>query len=398
MRKKVLDHNKDFLARTFCHSRLVVFNSRNCIKSFLFLTSILLISTILLSGCGGDQASGNNNRGNSEEDNSKISAAIPVQVAAVKRGDISLSLMQTTTIEAIRQVDILTKVSGQVIKLPVEEGVRVKKGDLLAELNEAELKIEFMKTKISMETDKTMLERAKNMLEKKLIADENYEMTRLQYESSKAAHEAARLQLEYTSVRAPFDGVVTVRNIELGQRVNVNQSLFVVADFNPLRAKIYVPEKDIGRIYEGQRAKITIEAEPGLDFSGVVKMISPVVDPSSGTSKVTIDIDYHKGKLKPGMFASVFITTETHNNTLIIAKKALILESDLDQVYIYQEGNAHKVNLKVGFTSGDDLEVLSGLEVGDLVVTAGQDGLREGLPLRIPEKDSSLTPASDVAN
>jgi membrane fusion protein (multidrug efflux system) len=305
--------------------------------------------------------------------------------------------MQTTTIEAIRQVDILTKVSGQVIKLPVEEGVRVKKGDLLAELNEAELKIEFMKTKISMETDKTMLERAKNMLEKKLIADENYEITRLQYESSKAAHEAAHLQLNYTSVRAPFNGVVTVRNIELGQRVNVNQSLFVVADFNPLRAKIYVPEKDIGRIYEGQRAKITIEAEPGLDFSGVVKMISPVVDPSSGTSKVTIDIDDHKGKLKPGMFASIFITTETHNNALIIPKKALILESDLDQVYIYQEGNAHKVNLKVGFTSGDDLEVLSGLEEGDLVVIAGQDGLREGLPLRIPEKDSSLTRASDVA-
>jgi membrane fusion protein (multidrug efflux system) len=177
----------------------------------------------------------------------------------------------------------------------------------------------------------------------------------------------------------------------------VNQSLFVVADFNPLRAKIYVPEKDIGRIYEGQRAKITIEAEPGLDFSGVVKMISPVVDPSSGTSKVTIDIDDHKGKLKPGMFASIFITTETHNNALIIPKKALILESDLDQVYIYQEGNAHKVNLKVGFTSGDDLEVLSGLEEGDLVVIAGQDGLREGLPLRIPEKDSSLTRASDVA-
>jgi membrane fusion protein (multidrug efflux system) len=398
MRKKILDHNKEILARTFYHSRLVVFNSRNCIKSFLFLTGILLISAILLSGCGGDQASGNNNdRGKSDGDNPRISAAIPVQVAAVKKDDISLSLMQTTTIEAIRQVDILTKVSGQVIKLPVEEGVKVKKGDLLAELNEAELKIEFMKTKISMETDKTMLERAKNMLEKKLIADENYEITRLQYESSKAAHEAAHLQLNYTSVRAPFNGVVTVRNIELGQRVNVNQSLFVVADFNPLRAKIYVPEKDIGRIYEGQRAKITIEAEPGLDFSGVVKMISPVVDPSSGTSKVTIDIDDHKGKLKPGMFASIFITTETHNNALIIPKKALILESDLDQVYIYQEGNAHKVNLKVGFTSGDDLEVLSGLEEGDLVVIAGQDGLREGLPLRIPEKDSSLTRASDVA-
>jgi membrane fusion protein (multidrug efflux system) len=389
MWKMIVNLNKNVFVRTYCYSR-------NCVTSFLLLTSILLISAILLAGCGGDQASGNNNdRGKPDRDNSKDVAAIPVQVTAVKKDSISLSLMQTTTIEAIRQVDILTKVAGQVIKLPVEEGDRVKKGDLLAELNQSELNIEFTKTKISMDTDKTLLERAKNMLDKKLIADENYDMTRLQYESSKAAHDAARLQLDYTRVRAPFDGVVTIRSIELGQRVNVNQSLFVVADFNPLRAKIYVPEKDIGRIYEKQRATITIDAEPGLGFTGIVKMISPVVDPASGTSKVTIDIEDHIGKLKPGMFASVFITTETHNDALIIPKKAMILESNLDQVYIYLEGNAHKVNLKIGFKEGEDLEVLSGLEEGDLVVTAGQDGLREGLPLRIPDRESSLTRAGN---
>jgi membrane fusion protein (multidrug efflux system) len=357
-------------------------------KQLIFLTGMITFLSSFQIGCGNDQASGNNNADPNKSDRgeSQLSAAIPFQATAVRRGDISMFLMQTTTIEAKRQVDILAKVSGQVVKLPAEEGVRVRK---------AELQIEFMKTKVSMETDKAMLERAQNMLEKNLIADENYETTRLQYESSKAAHEAARIQLEYTNIRSPFDGVITVRNVELGQRINVNQSLFVVADFNPLRAKIYVPEKDIGRIFEGQEAKITIEAEPGREFSGVVQMISPVVDPTSGTSKVTIDINEDKEKLKPGMFASVFITTETHQNALIIPKKALILESDLDQVYIYQDGNAHKVNLKVGITSGESLEVLTGLQEGDLVVTAGQDGLREGLPIRIPEQDTALTRAGD---
>ena len=401
MRKKMLNDNTHFMTRTFCSSKLAAHKFLYFIKSFISLSSILLIIGVLIQGCGSDRASGNNSndrRSPNSRGESKISAAIPVQVADVKRGDISLSLMQTTTIEAIRQVDILAKVSGQVISIPVEEGDRVKRGDLLAELNEAEIQIEFMKTKVSMETDKAMLERAQNMLEKNLIAEENYETTRLQYESSKAAHEAARLQLEYTKIRAPFNGVVTARNIELGQRVNVNQSLFLVADFDPLRAKIYVPEKDIGRIYEGQEAKITVEAEPEIEFSGVVKMISPIVDPASGTSKVTIDIVDDNRKLKPGMFASVFIITETHNNALIIPKKALILESDLDQVYIYKDGNAHKVNLSVGFTSGDDLEVLSGLQEGDLVVTAGQDGLREGLPIRIPDREGTLTQAGEKSN
>ena len=400
MRNLMLDQSENHTTSgTACDLKPGQRNSHRLIKHGSFLTSIFLVISLVLIGCGGDQADRNNTdgRGMSAGKNSQISAAIPVQVAAAKRGDISMFLMQTTTIEAERQVDILAKVSGQVVKLPAEEGVRVKKGDLLAQLDEAELQINFVQTKVVMETDKAMLERAQNMLEKNLISEENYETSRLQYESSKAAHEAARLQLEYTSVRSPIDGVVTARNVELGQRVNVNQSLFLVADFDPLRAKIYVPEKDMGRIFEGQVAKITVESEPGLEFSGVVKMVSPVVDPASGTAKVKIDIEDDRGKLKPGMFASVFITTETHSNALLIPKKALILESDVDQVYIYQDGNAHKVNLKLGFTTGDNVEVLTGLQEGDLVVTVGQEGLREGLPIRIPRQEIAQSP-TEVAN
>jgi len=358
-------------------------------KYFSLITGLLVVLILLIAGCGEKQPDGNNpgGRGKSGKKNSQNSAAIPVQVEAATRGEISTFLMQTTTIEAERQVDVLAKVSGQVIKLPAEEGVRLKKGDLMAELNEAELKIDFIKTQISMETEKSTLDRAQKMLEKKLIAEENFETIRLQYESSKATHEAARIQLDYTSIRSPFNGVVTARNIELGQRVNANQVLFRIADFNPLRAKIYVPEKDMWRIFEGQAAKINVEAQTELEFSGYVKMVSPIVDPESGTAKVTIDIKNHRGKLKPGMFASVFITTETHRNTLIIPKKALILESDVDQVYIYQDGKAHKVTLKLDIASGDKVEVVAGLNEGALVVVAGQEGLREGLPIRIPGQE-----------
>ena len=394
MCNEMLNQNENYAVRKNTDESIPVpRNFRSIIRHHIFLMSVVLSLFLSFSGCTGDQANGTNTDGGnrSERADAKESAAIPVKVAVVKKGDIAMFLMQTTTIEAKRQVDILAKVPGQVIKLTTEEGMRVKKGDLLAKLDEVEIQIEFMKTKISMETDKAMLTRARSMLEKNLIAEENYETTRLQYESSKAAHEAARIQMEYTNIRSPFNGVITARNIELGQRVSVNQSIFIVADFDPLRAKIYIPEKDIGRIFEDQEAKIAVEAEPGLEFAGRVTMVSPVVDPASGTSKVTIDIEDDKGKLKPGMFATVFITTETHHDALIIPKRSLILESDIDQVYVYREGNAHKVTLTLGFASGDDLEVLSGLQEGDLVVTAGQDGLREGLPIRIPEQEKTLT-------
>jgi membrane fusion protein (multidrug efflux system) len=366
------------------------------IRDYMVIAGLLTVLGIMITGCGENNAS-NNDGAQFGGIDGQGAAAIPVQVAPVKKGEISLYIMQTTSIEAKRQVEILAKVSGQVIKLPAEEGVVVKTGDLLAKLDEDELGINFMQTQVAMETDKSMYERAKNMLEKDLIAEEAYETTRLQYQSSKAAYEAARLQLEYTNIRAPFSGIVTARNIELGQRVNANTSLFMLADFDPLRAKIYVPEKQIGRIFVGQMAKLTAEAQPGLEFSGVVQMVSPVVDPTSGTSKITIDINDINGKLKPGMFATVFITTDTHNEALIIEKKSLILESDRDQVYIYQEGKAHKVTLQTGFATGENLEVLSGLKEGDLVVTAGQDGLREGLPIRIPEETKALTRADEEA-
>ncbi|MFQ5674954.1 MAG: efflux RND transporter periplasmic adaptor subunit [bacterium] len=369
--------------------------AQNLARRF-FKNLIIALSLTLFLSCGDGQGGDNNGvrrgRGSMFSGmDSGVSAAIPVQVAAAQKGDISTFLMQTTTIEAERQVEILAKVAGQVIRLPIEEGTRVKKGDLLTQLDEAELKIAYIQAKVSMETDKSALDRAKEMLEKNLIAEENYQTTLMQYESSKASFEAARLKLDYTNVRSPIDGVVTVRSVEMGQRVNINQVLFTIADFEPLRAKIYVPEKDMRRVFEGQAARIIAEAEPEVEFSGVVKMVSPVVDPASGTAKVTIDIKDDKGKLKPGMFASVFITTETHSNALLIPKKAMILETDMDQVYVYQEGTAHKVNLKLGFTSGDNVEVLSGLQEGDLVVIAGQEGLREGLPIRIPGEAQAIT-------
>ena len=371
---------------------LVILIKATRIKSFLLY--MLFFSILIYAGCGNNK-SNTNNPARADGENPQQSSAIPVQAVAAQKGDISLFLMQTTTIEAERQVEIPAKVSGQVIKLFVEEGIEVKKGDVLAQLDEAELKINFLRTKVSLETDKSIYERSKEMLEKTFIAKEEYEASRLQYESSKSAHEAAELQLEYTNIRSPFDGIVTARNIELGQRVNVNQALFTVADFKPLRAKIYVPEKDISRIFEGQIAQITVEAEKGKEFTGVVKMISPIIDPESGTSKITIDIDEDPRKLKPGMFASVFINTETHKNALIIPKKALVLESDTDQIYIYREGKAHKVSLKLGFVSGESIEILEGLTEGDLVVTAGQDGLREGLPIRIPSLEGTLALGAD---
>ncbi|KAA3613307.1 MAG: efflux RND transporter periplasmic adaptor subunit [Calditrichaeota bacterium] len=358
---------------------------KNKVNSTLSTALSLLVFMLIYSACSSENKESDpaGNRGANGGGMSAGKAAIPVQTAVVEKGDISTFLLHTTTIEAEKMVDVVAKVAGHVVKLYVEEGTRVKSGQMLAQLNEAELKIELIQAKVRMDTDAKAFERSKNMLEKNLIAKENHDTVEMQYESSKATWEAAKLKIEYTEVRAPISGIITSRNIELGQRVNSNETLFAIADFEPLRARIYVPEKDIIRVFEGQGARIQADALSDKEFSGKVTMISPVVDPANGTVKVTIDIDGAQKWLKPGMFASIYITTEKHENTLLIPKKAILLESETEQVYLMQEGRAHKVALKVGFSSGDVIEVLQGLEEGQHVVTIGQDGLREGLPIKI---------------
>ncbi|MCB9508952.1 MAG: efflux RND transporter periplasmic adaptor subunit [Deferribacteres bacterium] len=367
-------------------------------SSFVHIAVIALALSMAAWGCGGDEGGDGSARSGAMGmmGQSQRSAAIPVQVAEVTRGDIAMFLLHTTTIEAEKQVDVLAKVTGQVTNLPAEEGMRVRKGQVLAQLDEAELKIDLIQARAKMQTDSSAYVRARDMLNKQLIAEEAYESTRLAFESSKAAFEAASLKVAYTTVRSPIDGVVTLRHIELGQRISMNQTLFSVADFNPLRAKIYVPEKDIARVREGESAKIIVDALPNRQFTGVIRMISPIVDPANGTVKVTIDIENESNQLKPGMFASVYITTESHNNTLLIPKRALILESESDQVYVNKNGIAEKVILKTGFVAGDTVEVLAGLQEGDLVVTVGQEGLREGLPIAVPgQEEVSVTSAPD---
>jgi membrane fusion protein (multidrug efflux system) len=370
----------------------------------LFPLALLLLISLAFTSCGKKDESGRDSGAQGQrgpgmmgEKDGMAGGGVPVQVAAVTRADISTFLLNTTTLEAEREVEVLAKVTGQVSKLLVEEGDAVRAGQALTQLDEQELLLQLRESEIRAQTAKSNFERTKNMFEKNLVSKENLEDMRYQYESAQAAYETAKLKVDYTDIRSPIAGVVTSRLIELGQRVNLNQAVFRVADFDPLRAIIHVPERDMRQVRVSQQAKITAEALPGNEFSGKVRMISPIVDPTSGTMKVTIDINDRTGLLKPGMFVTTFIITETHTNALVIPKKALVLESDADQVYVYDDGVARKATLQLGFQESDRVEVLSGLNEGEQVVTVGQEGLREGLPIRV-SGTTSVSPSMTAAD
>jgi membrane fusion protein (multidrug efflux system) len=317
-------------------------------------------------------------------------AAAPVKVEAVKRGDISAYILKNTTLEAERWVDVRARRAGQVIALLKEEGDPVRVGTIMARLDADAAQISVAQREVAHQEAKQRYEREDALFQRNLGSKQSYENAKTQFESSKAQLEQAKLDLSYTAIRSPIEGIMTLRNIEVGNMVTNNQVVASVAKFDPLLARIQVTEKDFGKITVGQTARITVEAAPEREFTGTVKMISPVVDPESGTVKVTVEVPRtDTSLLRPGMFASVYIITETRRNTMVIPKKALVLEGEGNQVFTFEtdpesgRGQAQRRRIEIGFTDSDRLEILSGLSQGEQVITVGQEGLRPGSSVRL---------------
>lgn len=317
-------------------------------------------------------------------------AAVPVKVERVVRQDISDYILANTTLEADKWVDVRSRTSGQVVAILREEGDRVVSGAVLARLDAEAARLQAGQMEVAYQDALRNFQREERIYQRKLGSQERYEEVKAQLDRAGAQLEQAKLNLSYTTISSPIAGIVTMRSVEVGNMVSNNQVVFSVADFDPLLARIRIPEKNIGKIKTGQGARITVESAPGKTFAGRVKMISPVVNPESGTIKVTIEIpEKQAGFLRPGMFASVYIITETHPAALVVPKKALVLEGEGNQIFVFEKdeetgmGKAVRRKLKIGLTDNERLEVLDGLAEGERVITVGQEGLRPGAGVRL---------------
>jgi membrane fusion protein (multidrug efflux system) len=286
------------------------------------------------------------------------------------------------TLEAENEVDIVARVAGPILELATEEGKIVKKGQLLAKIDPREAKAQVEVARVALAEATRAHERAKQARESEIISLEVYDQALARMETAQAQLDNAQINLDYTEVTAPFNGIIIERVIKLADNVTPNQKLFRISDFDPLLCPIQVPEKELSRLKIGQPARIAVEAWPEDPFPARVLRISPVVDATTGTIKVTLEVSA-RGKLRPGMFASVYLEMDTHANALVIPKTALSFESFGDTVYVAKEGVAERRDLQIGFEEEAFVEVLEGLNDGDRVIVVGQDGLSDGTPVQI---------------
>lgn len=309
-------------------------------------------------------------------------AAVPVEVAAVTREAVASYIQTNGALEAENDVEILARTQGPIVELLTEEGRRVSKGQVMARIDPKEAQAQVQIAEVTLREAERAFKRAQETYEEQLISQAEYDAALAAKEGAEATLVDRQVQLSYTDIRAPFSAVVVDRAIKLGDTVAPNQILFRVSDFDPLLCKIQVPEKELPKLHKGQPAYLTVEAWPGERFEASVLRLSPVVDSTTGTIRVTLQVQ-GQNKLRPGMFASVFLETDRHDDAMTIPKSALSLESLGDTVYIVNGDVAARRAVQLGYEEADIVEVTSGLEETDHVIVVGQDGLSDGTPIRI---------------
>jgi membrane fusion protein, multidrug efflux system len=335
-----------------------------------------------------------------EKDKARQAAAemVPVETALVTRGAISAFLSFNSTLETESVVDLFPQTSGQVEALLVEEGQIVKEGDPLLKIEDRELRLDVEEGMANFEHLQKDFTRIADLFKRNLVNKQDYETQAYQLEQARLRLERAKIRLSYATVRAPFDGVISARETQIGARVGSGTKLFSMVKLDDIVARVFVPGRYLPVVAEKQAAVVTSEFLPDRSFSGWVKRISPVIDPKSGTFKVTVGVRSEKpADLPPGLFVGVRIITDTRPNAVLIPKRAVVYEGGERYVFIVDKNRAVKKKLTVGYEDPQNVEALSGFEPGTAVIVLGQSGLKDGAMVRPVNATPSSAPKVEAA-
>jgi membrane fusion protein (multidrug efflux system) len=330
-----------------------------------------------------------------------------VELAAVKRADMSESISVVGNLIGAETVEAVPKVSGRLESVTVRLGDRVSKGQRLAKIEDREIVEQVNQAQASFDVSaatirqreadlklaQTNLDRSRNLFERQLIPRQTFDDTDAKYQAALASLDLARAQyaqaqarldelkinLSNTVINSPVAGFVGKRVLDAGAWVTPNSSFLSVVDISIVRLVVNVVEKDLRRITQGMRADVTVDAFPGEKFEGRIAHIAPVLDPATRTAQIEIDVQNSNFRLKPGMYAKVDFVVERRANTLVVPANAIVDLNGKKGVFLPDEGDVAKFKpITIGMSQTDIVEVVDGLPEGTRVVTTGATALREG--------------------
>lgn len=342
------------------------------------ILAVLLLLALLLQGCMSQAV------GSEEPEEAAEDPAIPVEAATVSNGDMAAFYTGTANLEADQQAVVVSQITGVVLEINAEEGDYVEAGQVLARVETDRYQLAVEKANATLQRLDTDYQRKKELFEKKLVSAEDFERVSAEFQAQKAAYEIARLDLEYTSIRAPISGFVSARTVRAGNLVKLHDPVYSVTSYDPLLAVLHVPERQLSVLRNGLEVSVALDAWPGEMFTGEIIRISPVVDPGTGTFRVTAQVMDRGQMLKPGLFGRVEILYDLHEDVPVIPRSAVITEDQRSHVFVVNgEGSASRRNVQLGYERAGMIEVLDGVSNGETVVTAGKGSLSDGAKVEV---------------
>lgn len=344
----------------------------------------LIASVVVLQGCMDPV------NGDETEDTPEAALAIPVEAAKVTNSDMAAFYTGTATLEADKQAVVVSQITGVVLTLNAEEADYVEAGQVLAEVETDRYALEVDRANATLKRLQTDFQRKQELFSKNLVSTEDFERVSSEYKAQVASYELAKLNLEYTRIKAPISGYISERMIRVGNLVTLHQPVFHITSYDPLLAVLHVPERELRVLDKGLQVTMSVDAWPGESFSGEVIRISPVIDTNTGTFRVTAQIFDHAKMLKPGLFGRAEILYDMHKNVPVIPRSAVITEDEMSHVFVINdEGSASRRPIQLGFEDNGLIEVVDGLVSGETVVTAGKGSLSEGTRVEVVASDLS---------
>jgi RND family efflux transporter MFP subunit len=313
----------------------------------------------------------------------EIMTVVPVSVETVKKEKMDEKLSIIGTVNANAEVNFMSEVQGRVVSINFDAGQNVGKGQELVRIDDELKKAQLSSAQANYEKAKKDLDRYTQLLNEKTVNEVQFEQAKLAYATSESQFIMAKRQLSDTKVKSPINGVITTRNVEVGSFLNPGTPIAYIVDVSSLRIKLNVPEHDVFMLRVGDDVDITTDVYPNTTFKGRIKNISPKAD-EAHTYPVEVSLANSQATpLKAGMFARCYFNTVKRGETIVIPRAALVGSARTPQVYVIENEVAKLRSITLGEGAGDRLEVLSGLNEGDTIVTNGQINLQDNAQVKI---------------
>jgi membrane fusion protein (multidrug efflux system) len=302
--------------------------------------------------------------------------------AATLRDDINAA----GTIRSNEAVVIRPEVAGRITKLNFGDGQSVKKGQVLVEFDSSVNQAEVQQAKAELSIAKANFDRNDELARQKFISTRARDESAANVQVLEAKLALAQARLSKLEIRAPFSGIVGMRTVSIGDYVKDGADLVNLEDISSVKVDFRIPEKFADRVGRGQGLEVIVDALPDKPFRATVDAIDPQVDSAGRSALLRGRIANPEAKLKPGMFARVRLTLAERKDALIVPEEAIVPQGGKSTVWRVVEGKALRTEVKTGMRRDAKVEIVEGLKLGDIVVTAGQIRLsRDGAPVRIAQ-------------